>query len=398
LELPSEASINNAFVKNGKTIYAYDVPPEESKCDRIISPRTPRYNFELGCYVKPTEHKIYGVLARLSHLRLPVVVKGFNCEQTGELIRKVWSSFNDPVAVGLDAERFDQTVSVEAQRDLEHQVYLSFACNHQRGYLSKLLKQQLCNTGTATAADGCLQFKITGGRMSGDMNTSSGNCTIMCSLVMAYFDIVHVKAQLINNGDDCVIVCEREDYKYLFPDVGYGLLHFMGDAGFIIKKEEAVHKLEHVEFCQTKPVLGHNGKYRMCRDPIKGIAKDCVTHLDLSSKRMFEAYLAAIGQCGLAIATGMPIFQSFYSRLAECGIYDQSITRSVGWECGFTMMAKGLESKINNITSDTRVSFYEAWGVLPDQQVLIENYYSTMPIRHHIINPESDWAYFRPEF
>jgi hypothetical protein len=49
--------------------------------------------------------------------------------------------------------------------------------------LAELLKWQLQNKGFARTIDGLIKYSVEGCRMSGDMNTALGNCTIMCALV-----------------------------------------------------------------------------------------------------------------------------------------------------------------------------------------------------------------------
>jgi hypothetical protein len=107
---------------------------------RIIQPRKPRYNVEVGRYIKPIEKKVYRNINKM--FGSPTIMKGLNSAQRGKVIQDHWSSFDDPVAVGLDASRFDQHVSVEHLK-WEHNIYKSFYPGDK--LFSMLLKLQLNN-------------------------------------------------------------------------------------------------------------------------------------------------------------------------------------------------------------------------------------------------------------
>jgi len=87
---------------------------------RIISPRDPRYNLEVGKFLLPLEKTLYRAIARL--YGEPTVMKGYNANETGKLFATKWLKYRRPVAVGLDASRFDQHVSKQALQ-FEHSVY-----------------------------------------------------------------------------------------------------------------------------------------------------------------------------------------------------------------------------------------------------------------------------------
>jgi hypothetical protein len=91
-----------------------------------------------------------------------------------------------------------------------------------------------------------LHYEVEGARMSGDMNTSSGNCMIMVSLVFAYLSEKRIKWRLANNGDDCVIVIEQKHLGKL-EDLPKWFLKM----GFRMEVEEPVYEFERIEFCQT---------------------------------------------------------------------------------------------------------------------------------------------------
>jgi len=119
---------------------------------RVIQPRLPRYNAVVGSYLKPLEHKIYKALRDLHGST--VVAKGLTIDQTGRLIAKKWLRFNNPVAIGIDASRFDQHVSKQAL-EWEHSIYNKL---FESDELAQALKWQIYNVGFARCKDGCIKY------------------------------------------------------------------------------------------------------------------------------------------------------------------------------------------------------------------------------------------------
>jgi hypothetical protein len=124
------------------------------KCDpapRVIQPRSARYNVEVGRFLKDLEHRIYSSIAELCGG--PTVMKGYNAAQVAKHIRGMWGTVTRPVAVGLDASRFDQHVSKQALR-WEHDVYTRCFRGCDRKELHRLLQWQLVNSGHSRTKDG----------------------------------------------------------------------------------------------------------------------------------------------------------------------------------------------------------------------------------------------------
>jgi len=152
-----------------------------TKAPRCIQPRRPAYNLSLGRYIKAVEHDLYAAIRRV-YGDGPTVMKGYNVEEIGAIVRGKWRSFTEPVAVGLDATKFDMHVSPAALA-WEHGVYREMFGNCRT--LRKLLKWQMNNRGAGYCGDGKLKYSVTGKRFSGDMNTGLGNCLLMCAMVYA---------------------------------------------------------------------------------------------------------------------------------------------------------------------------------------------------------------------
>jgi len=368
-----------AFVK--AEFINFDDKPDPDP--RVISPRDPRYNVEVGKFLRPVEHQIYAVIARI--FGSPTVMKGYNAKQIGAIFKDKWDQFRDPVAVGLDASRFDQHVSVDALK-WEHSVYDAIFNSAE---LRKLLSWQLFNDVRGYTKDGKLRYSTKGCRMSGDMNTALGNCLIMCALVHAYLQERGIKASLSNNGDDCVVIMERSNLLRFQS----GLSKWFLEMGFNMKVEEPVDYIEGIEFCQTHPVCV-DGEYIMVRNFPKAMAKDCLSLKQLDSKAVCKEWLQAVGDGGLSLTGGVPVCQEFYSSLCRAANQIGDVKRArttsyrrklakVGLTGGMEWLSRGMARKYAPVAESTRFSFYLAFGTTPDQQVSLEALYRKLSFRYH---------------
>jgi hypothetical protein len=131
--------------------------------------------------------------------------------------------------------------------------------------------------------------------------------------------------------------------------------------------------LDCIEFCQMHPIMTHNG-LNMVRNIKTALQKDtmCVMPLDAKSA---PKWMYAVGECGLAICSGVPIMQSFYQAYMRNGNPQSKMTEAVGMASGLRMMRGELESKCSPITDGARLSVFTAWGITPDEQTALEDYF-----------------------
>lgn len=351
--MPKDAFIS-AFVKAEKV----DVTTKVDPTPRIIQPRSPRYNVEVGRYLKHIEHRLYRAIAEI--FGETTVSKGLNAGQVGNLIASKWGRYRRPVAVGLDASRFDQHCSMEILK-WEHSVYN--ALYHDKE-LQQLLRWQLRNRGWVRCRDGTIKYVTEGCRMSGDMNTALGNCLVMCAMVHAYLGHHGLTASLINNGDDCVLFMEQDDFAKMA-----GLPRYFEDMGFTMVVEDPVYVLEEVVFCQAQPVQVASG-YVMCRQ-WNALSKDLVALKSLRTAAEWEAHRLAVAECGLALAGDLPVFGAMYAML---GRNCESSRRNL-LESGMYYLSLGMTGGRRPVMDLTRVSFYKAFKVTPDRQRSLERFY-----------------------
>jgi hypothetical protein len=296
-------------------------------------------------------------------------MKGLTVEEVAAEMRKKWNRFSSPAAVGLDASRFDQHVSVDALK-WEHSIYNRIFDYHPE--LVKLLKVQLANEGYAFVDGHKLTYKVDGTRASGDMNTSLGNCIIMCTLVREYLRSIGVQAELANNGDDCLIFMEKSDLYKL-----EGLSEWFLRYGFEMEVEEPVFEFEECVFCQMQPVLVNAAKdtWVMCRQPSAAFAKDALS-LSVSTELGFRQWSYQVGVGGHALYGDMPIYCELYKVYKDQGVDSNANNSAILADSGFLRLSKTPRVRgdyVGQISDDTRVSFFKAFGYPPSMQIAMEH-------------------------
>lgn len=349
---------------------------------RVISPRDPRYNVEVGRYTRPIEHQVYNAVRAaypLGH-EFPVVMKGLNALQRAHVIAGICYAIGDWVAVGVDANRFDQHVSVDALR-FEHSVYLSIYKHDP--YLATLLQWQLGGECVGRASDGKVKYRIVGTRASGDMNTALGNCLIMSGMLSQYCKDAGLSTyHVINDGDDAVVFIRKSELRKLDT-----MEDWFRDMGFSIRREAPVTELEKVEFCQSKPVWDGVG-YRMVRGHGTAMTKDCLALKPLTGQKVYDRWRATVSDCGLALSTGIPVQSAFYKAMGRGAERQRRIKGEPTLETGMAQLARGLEARERGITPRARFSYYRAFGVLPDEQIALERLYAGITPRFSKPEPQ----------
>lgn len=355
---PRDATLST-FIKAEKVNWSKKPDP----APRVIQPRNPRYNVELGRYLLPIEKKVYRAIDEA--FGSPTIMSSYNSTELANVLHTKWSRFSQPVCVGMDASRFDQHVSATALK-FEHDLYKNIFGKDK--FLMQLLSWQINNRGFAKASDGWFSYYKKGSRMSGDMNTSLGNKFIMCAMSKAYLDTVGVPVEFVNNGDDCLLILDRRHLNKL-----RGLEQYFSEFGFKIVREPPVYEFEHIEFCQTKP-LYCNGVWRMVRNVKTCLLKDVTNVNNGHDEKQYRAWLKDVANCGIAFAGDCPVFCKFYRMLARFGVEGNYNGKGHEWSC-YGRLSKHLSLTSNTPDDVGRYSFWLQTGISPDAQVELENYF-----------------------
>jgi len=209
------------------------------------------------------------------------------------------------------------------------------------------------------------------------MNTALGNCLLMCAMVYSYAKEIGVDIKLMNNGDDCVVMMENRDQSCFLE----GLDAWFLTMGFRMTCETPVHTLEEIEFCQMRPIQYGDGCVMMVRNIPVALRKDTLCVVDVTTHKALQGWMTAVGKGGLSLTGGIPIMQNFYRSYIRLG---NGVTSKVSEELkrhsGIHMMGIGMDRLFVEPTAQARLSVYLAWGITPDQQVALENYYDNYSI------------------
>ena len=357
----------DAYLKTFVKAEKINTTKKPDPAPRVIQPRNVRYNVEVGRYLRRFEHYLYRGIDEIWNG--PTIIKGYTVEQIGKIARDAWDSFVSPVAIGFDMKRFDQHVSSDALK-WEHSVYLDAFCHDS--YLAELLEWQLVNKGVGYASDGMIKYKVDGCRMSGDMNTAMGNCLIACAITHEFFRSRGIRARLMNNGDDCVVICEKECAAVVKAD----MVRHWRQFGFQCELECDAEIFEQIEFCQMRPVYDGE-KYVMVRNPLVSLSKDSYSVGPWNGINHARKWVNAVGLCGLSLTGGIPVVQSYYNMMIRNtqSVNSSGILRDVSFASGFRELARLGNRKSGAISEDARFSFYLAFGITPDLQRAMESDY-----------------------
>lgn len=362
--LQAEASLIVDPIRKSDAYIAAFIKAEkifELKDPRLIQARTARYNYALGNYLKPIEHYLYNLKGtnRLKRWLPPgrLIAKGCNMERRARLIRSKMQRFHHPLVVSLDASRFDAHVT--DLLEVEHLIYKRY---WKDPYLDRLLAWQVNNRGRTSTG---LRYRLKGSRMSGDMNTALGNCLIsimVLASVMKSLNLKPHKWDMLCDGDDVLLFIDR-DYRSILNE----LPDLYRSHGFEIKVENVTENYNQVLFCQSHPIDTYHGP-KMVSRPERVLSRALVGVKHWAEERFVPKYLYLIGYCELAVSMGAPILQEFATTILSWGSrLPKNVTIS-------GRVVKALrEERLHDIepvpiTAESRLSFWAATGIPPEEQ------------------------------
>lgn len=335
---PSDSNIK-MFVKPDKIPLA-DV---FSKAPRAIQYRHPRFNLQLATYLRPFEHEFYSLPGK-GPSASRVITKGLNPQQIAALFLLKVEEFVDPVFIGADHAKFDSTVNEQHLR-AEHSVYIK--CFRSKT-LRDLLRKQINNRGYSRRG---IKYSVKGTRMSGDYNTGLGNSLLSRAVLESW--LVGFKHEIMLDGDDSVIIIEREDLHYL----DYTHFERMG----FETKFEFTDNIQRVTYCQKRLVFGTIPS--MVRNPIRAMS-NMVCCIKNYTGTGYNRWLAGVFECESMANLGSPVLGHFPKTHTRV-LRDEEYNRKMA-------SLEGMEATVLD-----RCSYQMAWGLDLKTQVDIEQYIST---------------------
>lgn len=232
------------FVKPDK----HDICLIDSKVPRAIQYRRPQFNLKLAQYLRPLEKKLFSFVEEDG---TRIFAKGRNLQQRAQDIIDICSKFQDPIIISTDHSKFDSFVNVDHLRAI-HRFYLKCFPSWQ---LQFLLSKQINNRGMSIQG---LKYHVRGTRMSGDYDTSLGNCLLNYFVLSSWLRECGIVGKLYIDGDDAVVVIDKSDKHKVNKDL-------FCKYGFETKVE--FETLDNFEFCQAK--LIRSDPPILARDPVK---------------------------------------------------------------------------------------------------------------------------------
>ncbi len=336
---------------------------------RAIQYRGTKYCVALSQYLRPIEEHIYQIdFINRGVTRTRNVAKGLNSVARAEILASKLLSFDDPMIIGLDASRFDKHVS-QGLLKLEHWVYCQ---SNSEPEFAELLKRQLVNKCYTSQG---IKYVTRGRRMSGDMNTASGNVLLMLMMILAYMDLsVRIrKWDCFDDGDDALVIIEGGDFPLFTSRFNQVWTSF----GMTMKVEEPCRSLHEVEFCQSKVIEYQMGRYKFVRDYRTVMSKAASGIRNWSNRAYRFRVLKAIGMCELILNLGVPVLQEYaLALLRNSGGGSPDVYRyaSDGLKARVRRELQLLGVKSPNsvcaqpIENVARETFYIAFGLsIPDQ-------------------------------
>nr|QJI53500.1 MAG: hypothetical protein 2 [Riboviria sp.] len=347
-------SRRDARVTEMQKLEMYEVSKIKDKEDRGIQYRSVKYNVALARELHNVEKRVIGMHPDGYH----PIMKGATPQQRAERLVHGSMRFKDPIYVLLDHRRFDAHVNIHLLRE-EHKFYMR--CRRGSKVLRKLLRMQERNIGRTK---GGIRYTAEGKRMSGDINTGLGNSVLNYGIIKAWLEASGVRGYVYLDGDDSVVIIERADYHKLVP-----LAEFMAKLGMVTEME-VTDKLWKAEFCQSRPVLV-DGTVRYVRNPHKVLAT-VGSSAEIHDEETMSEVVRASCMCELALNGNCPVISPYCRRLLNIvGTGRTKFSAAQLWKAE-QYGAKFEVSVESHIDDDARMSFWQAWGIEPGMQEVLE--------------------------
>lgn len=247
---------------------------------------------------------------------LPIFIKGLTPEEKAARIERLYQ--RALTAFELDFKRFDRSLSTELLRATEHRIY-SYCL--PRDIASMMTLQLTSRVRTRNNAS----YIVDGTRMSGDVNTSIGNCLVVACIMTAMK--LPMDAFLVEGDDMLAVITDREKAR-----VDLSILEKLG----LGPKPRFIEPSE-AEFCSRRLIPTVNGP-RLCRNPRREIARVGFSiHGETNEDKLLR---------GVHEWQGIPMLGPMYEQLSSL--------------------------PVTTITQEARTAFQTAWGISQDEQQRFE--------------------------
>lgn len=344
---------------------------------RVISPAGFVYLLLTGSYVKEVEEKIYHSINEM--FGYPVVAKGINYDDLASMVVTNWTEYIDPASIDLDVSKMDQSISKE-MLSWVHSIIGRCFVGVERSFILEMLSYSLNPIVSGRADNGWFKYRVEGTLTSGQMFTSLTGVLVICGILYQFCRSYRLR--LINCGDDCSLFGELADIRRI-PKM---LVPLFKAVGMTIELGPVNRILEKLEFCQIH-VLRDVHTYRSVRNLSAILSKDTVCLEKIVVPHKLAAWARSVAKGGLACFGGIPIIQNLYScllRSHDAYLKTAKLSKRQGKRMrqyehqrylDYTTWGAPMTYR-SSVPSDTlRISFEQAFGVTPVDQLAMEAYY-----------------------
>jgi hypothetical protein len=112
------------------------------------------------------------------------------------------------------------------------------------------------------------------------------------------------------------------------------------------------------------------------RDPRTAISKDLVSLKPLDNESVKRQWLSAVGDGGLSLTRGIPVWDSFY-RMMKRESYGAKPLSDPTLDGGFWRLSLGMDRQDKTISDQIRYQFWLSFGILPAAQIILEEHYNS---------------------
>jgi len=329
---------------------------------RCIQYRGTRYCLELARYVKPLDYFLFNYRGpRRGVPASRMITKGLGRDKVGDLTFSKWSNFKKPIGVSIDFSKMDAHEATEVLDKIDG-IYLGVHGNE--AFLRTLLSWRKVNK--CRSSNG-LKYEVQGTRMSGDLDTSTGNCLIAMLALIAVLKVMGIrKWDAIIDGDDVVLIFEESDERFFDHTTMSSL--YLG-LGFEVEITNRYERMEDIIFCQSKFVEYATDKWMLVQDYRKVLSGGLDSHRHYHSAGS-EGVLKSIGECYHHLYKGIPVLGLFFKPLTLLNVKGAKIENT---EVGLVMARNAVAHKDENVTYGARLSFQRAFGLSVAEQLQLES-------------------------
>ncbi len=107
-------------------------------------------------------------------------------------------------------------------------------------------------------------------------------------------------------------------------------------------------------------------------------SKDAVFLQPYQSRKQILSWVAAVGQGGLRLTGGLPVLQNFYRVFDRYGCQGRKPVQHQSWYV--RQLTKSMDRDFGPVSPEARASFWSAYGIAPDEQEALEEYYDNVKL------------------